>query len=316
MHEQNYPSNIPSGDKPEKPKKEPVNFWKSVSALLFIVLAVMVISRVDLGSGVTIDSDEDTAVSLTDELFIEDAVLPQEGVEIPIEWGDFGKQMLDSGVIDEEAFLALYDRRGGLDDEMTGLLYGENNGRLTITAENSGYLLNLLWAFGLGNKNDILESGPITTSGDAGRFAATGGWSLATGDSMDHFSMHSFVSLTEAQQQLVEEVSSNIYRPCCGNSTFFPDCNHGMAMLGLLEIMASQGMSAEDMYDYALKVNSFWFPSTYLTIAKYMGEQGVAWTDVDSKEMLGNSYSSSAGYKSVLAKVEPSTSSGGGGCGI
>ena len=40
--------------------------------------------------------------------------------------------------------------------------------------------------------------------------------------------------------KIVEEIAGNIYRPCCGNSTAFPDCNHGMAMLGLIELMVSQ----------------------------------------------------------------------------
>ena len=59
---------------------------------------------------------------------------------------------------------------------------------------------------------------------------------------MNHYSMHRFIVLTPEQQALVEKVSKGIYRPCCGNSVYFPDCNHGMAMLGLLELMASQGV--------------------------------------------------------------------------
>jgi hypothetical protein len=46
------------------------------------------------------------------------------------------------------------------------------------------------------------------------------------------------IPLTAEQQALVEEVAAEIYRPCCNNSTLFPDCNHGMAMLGFLELLA------------------------------------------------------------------------------
>jgi len=35
------------------------------------------------------------------------------------------------------------------------LLYDKNNGEIKITPENSGTLLNLFWALGLGNKNEI-----------------------------------------------------------------------------------------------------------------------------------------------------------------
>jgi len=48
-----------------------------------------------------------------------------------------------------------------------------------------------------------------------------------------------------------------------------------MAMLGLLELMAAQGVGEEEMYKAALAVNSYWFPDTYLTIAEYMQNKGI-----------------------------------------
>lgn len=248
---------------------------------------------------------------------LQEKVLPSKGAELPVVWGDLGKQMVEKGVIDADKFEGLYERRGGLGDYEKELLYGEGNGRLKIDAQNAPYLLNLFWALGLGNKNPILEEGPmIKYGGDAGIFASTGGWSLAEGRAMDHYSKHEFVVLSSEQQNLVEEVSQNIYRPCCGNPTYFPDCNHGMAMLGLLELMASQGASEEEMYKVALQVNSYWFPSTYLTIAKYFGERGVNWQEVNPKDVLGSSYSSAQGYRQILSEVEPPKSQGGSGCGI
>ena len=179
-----------------------------------------------------------------------------------LNWGNLGAQMVEAGVIEKEKFESLYAQRGGLSEADQKLLSGSNNRNLVITQENSGVMLNLLWAFGLGNKNPILENGPMVDSryGGAGNFASTGGWTLAKGNVMDHYNRHSFVTLTEEQQALVERVAKNIYRPCCNNSTYFPDCNHGMAMLGLLELMASQGVSEQDMYKVALQVNTLWFP--------------------------------------------------------
>jgi len=133
---------------------------------------------------------------------------------------------------------------------------------------------------------------------------------------MDHYSKYNFVSLTPEQQALVEKVSKGIYRPCCGNSTYFPDCNHGMAMLGFLELMASQGKTEEEMYQAALVVNSFWFPSTYQTIAKLMESRGIQWKDVNSKEVLGANFSSASGYRRVLSQIQPVQSGGGNSCGI
>ncbi|MBI2003720.1 MAG: hypothetical protein HYS78_01960 [Parcubacteria group bacterium] len=192
-------------------------------------------------------------------------VLEKNGVVLPVVWGDLGRQLVDSGVIDREKFEEIYSSRGGLTEEAVKLLDGSDNGKLKITAENSGLILNLLWALGLANKNEILEKGPMADQryGGAGNFASTGGWSLAKGEAMEHYSIHEFFKLTTEQQKLVEEVSKNIYRPCCNNPAYFPDCNHGMAMLGLLELMASQEFSESQMYETAETVNSFWFPKSY-----------------------------------------------------
>lgn len=248
----------------------------------------------------------------------EKVVLSPEGVTIPAQWGDLGKQMITAGVIDAEKLEELYAQRGGLSDEERALLYNENNGNLKIDADNSRFVLNLLWALGLGNKNPILDEGTIQSPqyGGAERFAATGGWSLAVGNSMDHYSAYNFVVLTPEQQVLVEEVSKNIYRPCCNNPTSFPDCNHGMAMLGLLELLASQDATEAEMYKVALQVNSYWFPDTYLTLANYFQERDVDWADVDAKTVLGPTYSSASGYGQIRGQVQPVTSSGGGGCGV
>ena len=185
-------------------------------------------------------------------------------------WENLGARMVEAGVIDMERFENLYQQRGGLSEADRKLLTDSDNGNLVITSENSGVMLNMLWAFGLGNKNPILENGPMMTySGaglpaealaKAGNFASTGGWTLGKGNAMDHYSMHQFVTLTREQQDLVEKVAKNIYRPCCKNSTYFPDCNHGMAMLGLMEIMASQGASEPEMYKMSGGGNTLWFP--------------------------------------------------------
>ena len=251
---------------------------------------------------------------------LEEKVLPSEGVELPVVWGDLGAKLVGAGVIDADKFKAIYDARGAFTKADEKLLFAKNNGRLVMNSDNAGYLLNLLWALGLGSKNPVLDTGEMMNPayGGAGNFASTGGWTIAEGDAMDHYSRHEFFTLTSEQQELVERVSKGIYRPCCGNSTHFPDCNHGMAMLGLLELMASQGVSEASMWKTALAVNAYWFPNNYLTIATYMKDKGVDWNSVNPKEMLGKNYSSSAGYANISAQVaEPQQQSGGGsGCGV
>jgi hypothetical protein len=229
-----------------------------------------------------------------------------------------GDQLVRAGVIDSQKFEQLYANRGGLSDESKKMLFGADNGQIKITPENAQTLLNLLWALGLGTKNDILEKGPMADKQykGAGNFASTGGWTLASGKAMDHYSMHSFIVLTDEQQALVERVSQNIYRPCCGNSTYFPDCNHGMAMLGLLELMASQGVSEKEMYNSALAVNAYWFPDTYLTIGTYLNKKGMSWDKVGAQKILGYDFSSGSGYAQIRSEVEPVKPKSGGGCGV
>jgi len=151
----------------------------------------------------------------------------------------------------------------------------------------------------------------------ASGFASTGGWTMAKGNAMDHYSRHKFFDLTLEQQALVDKVSRGIYRPCCNNSTHFPDCNHGMAMLGLLELLASQGASEQKMWKAALAVNSYWFPDTYTIIANYMKAKGVEWQDVNPQEILGRNYSSASGYAKISSQVAPSAQRGSSnGCGV
>jgi len=236
---------------------------------------------------------------------LEEEVLPSQGVILPVVWGDLGIQLVNNGTIDAEKFKAIYESKGQFSDEYKKLLLDQSNSKIKITKDNASYILNLFWALGLANKNSILEEGEMMNPiyGGAENFASTGGWTLAKGNSMDHYSRHSLIKLTSEQQALVDKVSRGIYRPCCGNSTHFPDCNHGMAMLGLLELMASQGINEQDMWKTALIVNSFWFPDTYLTIATYMKDKGVNWQDVNPQEILGINYSSAQGYKNISSQV-------------
>jgi len=298
-----------------------VSFWRNTAVAvlaLFLFNALFAIRITPRFWGVALPDYQAQEADLTAGADYASYVLPAGGVALPIQWNDLGKQMVDAGVIDRAAFESIYLNRGGLSPEERAWLVEEGNAGLVFSQESAPVLLNLLWAFGLANKNPILNEGSMQNPeyGGAGGFASTGGWTLAVGDSMDHYSMHAFVTLTDDQQSLVERVSKGIYRPCCGNSVYFPDCNHGMAMLGLLELLASQGVSEQDMYRYALAVNSYWFPETYFTIAKFIDMKGLSWGDVTPQEILGYNFSSSAGYQNILAQVEPVRSQGGGGCGV
>jgi hypothetical protein len=237
-------------------------------------------------------------------------------VTLPATWGDLGARMVAAGVIDSTKFEALYAARDGLTPEERQFLAGRVEGNIVVTQENAGTILNLLWALGLGNKNVILEKGQMMDPryGGAGNFASTGGWTLAKGDAMKHYSAHSFITLTPRQQAMVESISGNIYRPCCDNPAIFPDCNHGMAMLGLLELLASQGATEDQMYTAALQMNRLWFTGQYALIDRYLESKGRAPSLVAPKEILGKEYSSASGFARVASSIK-GTPQGGGSCG-
>jgi len=150
----------------------------------------------------------------------------------------------------------------------------------------------MLWALGLVNKNPILTEGKISTYEERGRFASTGGWTLGAKPGGELLATATIIVLTPEQQALVEEVTENVFRPCCNNSTAFPDCNHGMAALALAELMASQGATREQIYDALLVANSYWFTQHYVNVAALLEQEGKSWESADAKELLGAQYSS------------------------
>ena len=247
-------------------------------------------------------------------------VLPAEGFKTRVVLGDALPKLVAAGVIDPEKFRELYEQRGGLSEKQLKLLTEPSYEPLVIRADNAGFLVNVLWAVGLANKTGFNEASPL--NGDnLFRFASTGGWRLGEKDNGgDYFNGVRAIELTPAQEAKVLEMAKSIYRPCCNNSTFFQDCNHGSAMLGLLELGASQGISEEELYRAALAFNSFWFPSNYVSTAAYFkAAKGTDWDDADPKTILGFDYSSASGWnKNIGQEVErlgllPKKS--GGGCG-
>lgn len=289
-----------------------------LAALSSVIINIMIIGGAWLYLSSRLEKSNNNQINQNLYAKLQEKIIPSEGIVLPVKFNDIGVKLVSLGVIDIKKFESLYERRGGIGPQLKKMLSEGSNDYIKITPENSGILLNILWALGLANKNEILENGPMNDPryGGAGNFASTGGWTLAKGSAMDHYSKHQLVSLSAAQQQLVEEVARNIYRPCCDNATYFPDCNHGMAMLGLLQLMAAQGLSKEKMYETALRVNSYWFPDTYLTIAAYLDKKGLTYEKQDPAKILGANFSSASGYSKILNEVAPVSGGGGGGCGV
>lgn len=248
---------------------------------------------------------------------IQEEAVPQKGYKLNIVWKDLGLRMIKDGVIDEAKLSQVISGADKLPGEYKKYLNGSSQ-KIELTKENSRFWLDVLWGLGLANKNKILDSGEMQQGGDPSQFASTGGYTIGKEDPMKYYSKFSYLTLSGKQQKKVEEIAGNIYRPCCGNSTAFPDCNHGMAMLGLIELMVYQNYSTQDIYKTALAFNSVWFPQTYWDIAYHFEKNERDYAKVQPQQILSKTFSSVMGYAVIqkeASQVEwPGVSRNAGGC--
>ena len=255
------------------------------------------------------------------KLFDETAAEVLSDFQSKIYLGDSIVKLVENGVIDKDKFEAVYQSRGGLPEELKNVLTKPSYKPVYLTGENANYYVNLLWPLGLANYISTNNESPILGK-SLFNFASTGGWNLGKEDNGGvYFNKFKIVELTPVEEALVTKIAQNAYRPCCNNSTFFQDCNHGSALLGLLQLGASQGLTEDELYREALAFNSFWFPHNYIQTALYFkAVKNTDWEKVDPKEVMGKVYSSATGAGLIAAKINelglaPQGRSGGS-CGI
>lgn len=306
------------------------NTLKLILFLSFITNAIFAVIVVPpLVGGLQIKSANPSPVptistASRDNLFNE--INPVDGYTINAKYGQLGPKMIALGVIDKTKFENTYKNSNQtLTPEEETILNQGTDTNIKITRDNSYFLLNFFWAVGLANKSNVLDNGAMVAYNGkqgAANFASTGGWTLSKTSAMNYYSDAPIISLTADQEKLVESVAANIYRPCCDNPTSFPDCNHGMALLGVLELMAASGANETDMYNAAKYFNAFWFPGNYYDLAQYFkNKENKSFADIDSKTLLSKDYSSATGYGNAkqwlvnngLLQQPPKQ---GGGCGV
>ena len=258
-----------------------------------------------------------------DLVALREKINPPDGYRLGVPYGTLGPRLLKAGVIDYEAFAGIYEEAGSpLTANQVEVLTRGSDAEIVITPENAHFLLNLFWAMGLANRNPILTDGEMARygEGEIERFASTGGWTLAARPVSEIYANLDLIQLTPEQQKRVEEVAAAVYRPCCDNPTSFPDCNHGMAMLGLLELMASQNATVEAMFEAAKYVNAYWFPQQTLEAAVYLEvKEGLDFTRADPRLVTGAAIASGSGFAAVHKSLEvsgllPQTAGGSGSC--
>ncbi len=224
-------------------------------------------------------------------------VVPPEGYQTRVWFGDSIVRLVAAGAISPEKFRRLYATRGGLPKWMARLFAEPSVEPIKLGFDTAPYLLNLLWPLGLSTKTRFNAQSPL--NGDSlAKFASTGGWRLGeAANGSVYFNRVEAIGLDEGQEMNLLAVTRKVFRPCCDNSTFFQDCNHGSALLGLLELAASQGATADELRELALAANAFWYPDQYLEIAVYFKEiEDTPWEAVAPATILGKANSSRSGW--------------------
>lgn len=303
----------------EKRSRRRLNtYWALISLIAFITGSI---------GGYYLGSQKHTEMGLSqDEMAaLAKQVNPPLGYTIPASFGGIGPRLLSAGAMKAEAFAQVHARAGQpLNDTQRAILQQGSQTQVVFTQENAYFLLNFFWALGLTNDNPVLTTGPMVRQGRANvvNYASTGGWTLATKAIQDLYASAPIVKLTAEQQSRLEEVTQHVYRPCCDNPTHFPDCNHGMAMLGLLELMASQDTSVDEMFQAAKYANAYWYPQQSLELAAYFkASQKLNFDQVDARQLVSRQFSSLSGFQAVHQWLSahgllPQAGGGGSGCGI
>ncbi len=225
-------------------------------------------------------------------------VAPEEGFTINATWQDSISKMVKAGVLDANKLDDILKNRYGqpMTEEQKNLLTSDySNDKLTINSKNAVFMMYVLWALAKHNDNSLLHDSPFAQYFDD--------YDIGVGKT--GYGDTKLIELNSEEQEIAEYTSLNSYRPCCGNPTGQPDCSHGFSALGLIELMADQGYTKEQIFDAFVKFNSYWFPSTYIQDAIYFKlAENKDWSDVDKELVAGKQYSSLSGSYAVKKHLE------------
>jgi hypothetical protein len=185
-----------------------------------------------------------------------------------------------------------------MDGDLSHVLSDPSDKPVHLTRANAAVYVNLLWPIGLANRMGSNFSSPLSAP-SRGNYASTAGWTLGERDEgADYFNRFAIVDMTPSQEAMAIRVAKSTFRPCCDNSTFYQDCNHGSALYSLIQLGASQGLREADLYKEALAFNSFWFEPYYVRTALFFAvARGMTWRDVDPREIMRADYSSANGWR-------------------
>lgn len=274
-------------------------------ALIAIIVAVAIFAVLISSSYLSIKNipsqkpSNNTAIRSINFNHIAEQVYPRNGFVLPVKWDNSARILVNNGALNLSFINYLLNASGQpLTNYELKILNGTEAGNLTINSSTGLFTLYVLWAIGINNKNPIINNGPLMNyGGNPYQLASTGGYGPLGKLQLGNLTILQF---NNTQQRVIESVASNVYRPCCNNPALFPDCNHGAAQLGLIELMVSQGSNETKIYNALKEFSSFYFPSQYIEMAVFFNvTQGKAWNQVDAKQILGYNNSSASGYYAI-----------------
>ena len=219
-------------------------------------------------------------------------VIPPTGYRSRIALRGSIVRVVRNGVISRDKFRQLEQSNGKMPEELSTALEKPYDDPIRLTLENAFHYVNLLWPVGLSNYLDANKESPLAGP-DLPNFASTGGSTLGLApEGSVYFNKFPIVELKPEAEVLAVRVAKSTYRPCCNNSTFFQDCNHGSALFAVLQLGASQGLTEDQLYKEALAFNSFWFPDYYIRTALYFKIVcKTEWRDADARTIMAADFS-------------------------
>ncbi len=246
-------------------------------------------------------------------------ITPTTGYTLSFKWGDSIHKLVETGALNVSSLTVILN---GYKQPLTPveeeILNGTYNGYIQFNSTNIEFVQLVLWSLGINNNNTIINKGQIINASThyanqinsnaslnqkvtpqyvASRyFASTGGYGSLGKLQLGELNI---ISLTAQQQTLMYDVATNSYRPCCDNPTAFPDCNHGAAALGLVELLASQNANQSQMFDAVKYFYQYQFPQQYAEIAAYFDSHGENYSQVNPSEVMGYNFSSYSGFSNV-----------------
>lgn len=243
-----------------------------------------------------------TSQSTTYLTGIEGQLFPPQGHTLPVKWDTVPEMLVKSGALNVSLIKNALQQDGQpLTRYEQGVLNGTETGNVILNYTDMPFVLYLLWGIGINNNNTIINEGPMTHfGGNVNNLASTAGYAPLGRLSLGQIDL---IRMTPAEQNISNYVAENTYRPCCNNPTMFPDCNHGAAALGLIELMAAQGFNQSTIFTGVEEFDVMAFPNQYVTIAEYLGMKGSSWSEMPARTILSSNFSSAAGFSQVQAYV-------------